>query len=104
MNPIRVMTVFGTRPEAIKLAPVIQQLEKDPQFQSIVAVTAQHREMLDQVQPAIRSSPLIWRDQVSECDGGGPNCNTARNAKAGPIAPLRDVRLILGFAAIVAFQ
>ena len=49
MALIRVMTVFGTRPEAIKLAPVIQQLEKDNRFNSIVVVTAQHREMLDQV-------------------------------------------------------
>ncbi|MCD6356538.1 MAG: UDP-N-acetylglucosamine 2-epimerase (non-hydrolyzing) [Anaerolineaceae bacterium] len=46
---VRVMTVFGTRPEAIKLAPVIQELEKDPHFKSIVVATAQHREMLDQV-------------------------------------------------------
>ena len=49
MAPTRVMTVFGTRPEAIKLAPVIHQLEKDNRFKSIVVVTAQHREMLDQV-------------------------------------------------------
>ena len=49
MGLIRVMTVFGTRPEAIKLAPVIHQLEKDPRFKSIVVITAQHREMLDQV-------------------------------------------------------
>jgi len=49
MDLIRIMTVFGTRPEAIKLAPVIHQLEKDPRFKSIVVITAQHREMLDQV-------------------------------------------------------
>lgn len=49
MRAIRVMTVFGTRPEAIKLAPVIQTLEKDERFDSRVVVTAQHREMLDQV-------------------------------------------------------
>ena len=49
MRAIRVMTVFGTRPEAIKLAPVIQTLEKDERFDSQVVVTAQHREMLDQV-------------------------------------------------------
>ena len=50
MKPIKVMTVFGTRPEAIKMAPVVLELQKHPQeIQSIVAVTAQHREMLDQV-------------------------------------------------------
>ena len=46
---MKVLTVFGTRPEAIKLAPVIKELEKHPEFESRVCVTAQHREMLDQV-------------------------------------------------------
>jgi len=46
---IKVMTVFGTRPEAIKMAPVVLGLEQDPDFESVVCVTAQHREMLDQV-------------------------------------------------------
>src|SRR5207253_7119459 len=40
---------FGTRPEAIKLAPVIKRLERDPRFASTTCVTSQHREMLDQV-------------------------------------------------------
>ncbi len=48
-RPQRVMTVFGTRPEAIKMAPVIRALEADRRFESVVCVTAQHREMLDQV-------------------------------------------------------
>lgn len=43
------MCVFGTRPEAIKMAPVVKAIENDENLQSIVAVTAQHREMLDQV-------------------------------------------------------
>lgn len=49
MEKIKVMTVFGTRPEAIKMAPVIQLLSADPSFELINVVTAQHREMLDQV-------------------------------------------------------
>jgi len=57
MDLIRVMTVFGTRPEAIKLAPVIQQLEKSSRFKSIVVVTAQHREMLDQVLDLFKIKP-----------------------------------------------
>lgn len=49
-RPIKVMTIFGTRPEAIKMAPLVLELKKRPeQFETIVAVTAQHREMLDQV-------------------------------------------------------
>ena len=47
--PIKVMSIFGTRPEAIKLAPVIKHLEKDSRFQSSVVVPGQHRDMLDQV-------------------------------------------------------
>ena len=47
--PIRAMTVFGTRPEAIKMAPVVQALEADDRFEGICCVTAQHRDMLDQV-------------------------------------------------------
>jgi len=47
---IKVMTVFGTRPEAIKMAPLVKELEKNYEtIQSIVTVTAQHRQMLDQV-------------------------------------------------------
>lgn len=49
MNKIKVMSVFGTRPEAIKMAPLVKALEKDERFESIVCVTAQHREMLDSV-------------------------------------------------------
>lgn len=46
---LKIMTVFGTRPEAIKMAPLVKAIENDDRFKSIVAVTAQHREMLDQV-------------------------------------------------------
>ncbi len=45
----RVMLVYGTRPEAIKLAPVIWELERAPQLAPIVVLTGQHRSMLDQV-------------------------------------------------------
>lgn len=48
MTP-RIMTVYGTRPEAIKVAPVIKALEESPDFESVTVVTGQHREMLDQV-------------------------------------------------------
>lgn len=47
--PIRVLSVIGTRPEAVKMAPVIQQLARTPGIESLTCVTAQHREMLDQV-------------------------------------------------------
>lgn len=50
MKKVKVMTVFGTRPEAIKMAPLVHELKKySGQIESVVCVTAQHRQMLDQV-------------------------------------------------------
>lgn len=54
----KVMTIFGTRPEAIKMAPLVLELEKhQDNFESIVTVTAQHREMLDQVLETFQITP-----------------------------------------------
>ena len=49
VNKIKIISVFGTRPEAIKMAPLVQVLKKTPQVEAKICVTAQHREMLDQV-------------------------------------------------------
>ncbi len=49
MSKIKVMCVFGTRPEGIKMAPVVKELASRPEIEPIVVITAQHREMLDQV-------------------------------------------------------
>ena len=57
MNKIRVMSVFGTRPEAIKMAPLVKELEKREEIENIVCVTAQHREMLDQVLETFNIKP-----------------------------------------------
>src|SRR4051812_25591627 len=48
-TPIRVATVFGTRPEAVKLLPVIRLFRQDPRFLLQVFVTGQHREMLHEI-------------------------------------------------------
>ena len=53
----RIMTVYGTRPEAIKVAPVIKALEESPDFESVTVVTGQHREMLDQVNELFDIAP-----------------------------------------------
>lgn len=54
----KVMTIFGTRPEAIKMAPLVLELQKYPkQIESIVTVTAQHRQMLDQVLETFSITP-----------------------------------------------
>ena len=49
MKPIRILSVFGTRPEAIKMCPLVRELAARPQIESLCCVTAQHRQMLDSV-------------------------------------------------------
>ncbi|PIW22588.1 MAG: UDP-N-acetylglucosamine 2-epimerase (non-hydrolyzing) [Candidatus Aquicultor secundus] len=57
-DKLKVLSIFGTRPEAIKMAPVVKELERRPDsFESVVAVTAQHREMLDQVLDLFKIEP-----------------------------------------------
>lgn len=53
----KVLSIFGTRPEAIKMAPVVKELERRPEITSIVCVTAQHRTMLDQVLDIFQITP-----------------------------------------------
>ncbi len=62
VKPLRVMVVFGTRPEAVKMAPVIRQLQQTQGIQTVVCVTAQHREMLDQVLRVFEIKPNVDLD------------------------------------------
>ncbi|MBE7364226.1 UDP-N-acetylglucosamine 2-epimerase (non-hydrolyzing) [Corynebacterium aurimucosum] len=55
----KIMTVYGTRPEAIKVAPIIMALEKDQRFESIAVSTGQHREMLEQVNTMFGIEPKL---------------------------------------------
>jgi len=66
MKKIKVMTVFGTRPEAIKMAPLVLELQKREEIESIVCVTAQHREMLDQVLTLFKIKPDYDLDIMKE--------------------------------------
>ena len=66
MKKLKVMSVFGTRPEAIKMAPVVLELKKYSQIESVVAVTAQHREMLDQVLKLFNIHPDFDLNIMSE--------------------------------------
>ena len=59
---IKVMLAFGTRPEAIKMAPLVQALEAHPDFEPQVVVTAQHREMLDQILNLFGITPHVDLD------------------------------------------
>ena len=56
----KIMTVFGTRPEAIKMAPLVKALEKDSMLEPIIVVTAQHREMLDSVLKTFNIKPVSY--------------------------------------------
>ena len=49
MDKLRIMSVFGTRPEAIKMCPLVKELASRPEIESLCCVTAQHRQMLDSV-------------------------------------------------------
>ena len=67
--PLRVMTVFGTRPDTIKMAPVVHALNRHPAIESIVCVTAQHRQMLDDLLDLFKIEPqfdldIMTRDQT----------------------------------------
>ena len=62
MSNLKVLSVFGTRPEAVKMAPVVKALNNAPGIESTVCVTAQHREMLDQVLDLFQIRPDIDLD------------------------------------------
>jgi UDP-N-acetylglucosamine 2-epimerase len=57
MDKLRILSVFGTRPEAIKMAPLVQELAARPEIESLCCVTAQHRQMLDSVLEVFRLKP-----------------------------------------------
>lgn len=65
-RPLRVMTIFGTRPEAIKMAPLVKELEERPEFESYCCVTAQHRQMLDGVLNIFRLKPQFDLDIMEQ--------------------------------------
>ncbi len=62
MPPLKILTIFGTRPEAVKMAPVVRELARTPGVEARVCVTAQHREMLDQVLNLFGITPDIDLD------------------------------------------
>ena len=57
MGKLRVLSVFGTRPEAIKMCPLVQELASRPNIESLCCVTAQHRQMLDAVLEVFQVKP-----------------------------------------------
>lgn len=94
---IKVFVVFGTRPEAIKMAPVVRQLQQHPQIQCVVCVTAQHRQMLDQVLSLFQITPDYDLD-VMKAQQSLPDLTAHMLQKLSPIlqAEQPDVVLVHG--------
>ncbi len=68
---MRVLSIFGTRPEAVKMAPVVWQLAHTPGIDSQVIVTAQHRQMLDQVLDLFDITPQVDLDLMRPNQSSG---------------------------------
>ena len=66
MDKLKVMTIFGTRPEAIKMAPLVKELESRPEIESCCCVTAQHRQMLDTVLDIFKLEPQFDLDVMED--------------------------------------
>lgn len=64
-SSLRVLSIFGTRPEAVKMAPVVLRLSETPGVKSLVCVTAQHRQMLDQVLNLFQITPDVDLDLMT---------------------------------------
>ncbi|MDE2582461.1 MAG: UDP-N-acetylglucosamine 2-epimerase (non-hydrolyzing) [Rhodospirillales bacterium] len=105
---MRILTVFGTRPEAIKLAPVIRRLSETAGVTGLVCVTAQHRQMLDQVLDLFAIRPDRDLDIMRQAQGLTWITTAVLEGLAGAYAELRpDIVLVQGdttttFAAALA--
>jgi UDP-N-acetylglucosamine 2-epimerase (non-hydrolysing) len=95
---IKVLSIFGTRPEAIKMAPLIMELDKYPdKFRSIVCVTAQHRQMLDQVLRLFQIKPKYDLDIMKPGqDLFDVTCNVLQGLKSILKAETPDIILVHG--------
>lgn len=94
---IKVMSIFGTRPEAIKMAPLVKELESRKEIESIVCVTAQHREMLDQVLDTFKITPDYDLNIMKQGQTLGDVTTRALNGLEGVIKEIKpDIVLVHG--------
>ena len=66
MDKLRIMSVFGTRPEAIKMCPLVKELSSRPEVESLCCVTAQHRQMLDSVLEISDTAGIFYAEDVPD--------------------------------------
>lgn len=85
---IKVLSIYGTRPEAIKMGPLCDALRKEPEIESLVCVTAQHRELLDEVNRLFDIAPDFDLDVMRERQS---LCGIASKVIAGLEGPLREI-------------
>ncbi len=89
MKKVKVMSIFGTRPEAIKMAPLVKELESREEVESIVCVTAQHREMLDQVLETFKITPDYDLDIMKQ---GQTLCDITTRALLGLDGVIKEAK------------
>ncbi len=89
MKKVKVMSIFGTRPEAIKMAPLVKELESREEIESIVCVTAQHREMLDQVLETFKITPDYDLDIMKQ---GQTLCDITTRALLGLDGVIKEAK------------
>ena len=92
---MRIMIAFGTRPEAIKMAPIIRRLEANPDITSLVCVTAQHRQMLDQVMSVFAIRPDRDLDVMRDGQGLTWVTTAVLERMAAVYAELRPDRVLV---------
>ena len=98
MRKIKVMTVFGTRPEAIKMAPLVKELQSREEIEQITCVTAQHRQMLDQVLETFQIKPEYDLDIMKQ----GQTLNDVVQRVLGSISEVLEKEkpdIVVNFAA-----
>lgn len=94
---IKVLSIFGTRPEAIKMAPLVKELESRQEIESMVCVTAQHREMLDQVLETFHIKPDYDLNIMKQGQTLGDVTTRALNGLEGVIKDCKpDIVLVHG--------
>ncbi len=94
MKKIKIFSVFGTRPEAIKMCPLINEIDRNELFENIVCVTAQHRQMLDQILNSFDIKPKYDLD-IMKTSQTLEDISSSILIKLSPILELEKPNMVL---------